>query len=246
MDNEMKETSVVNVCQSVVAAEMCCGCGLCAAVCPFDVLRMDFNPYGEYVPVEINSNCVSCSICLQACPFWNQDDNEDSLAKSAFGNSPGIQQRPETGYYLKSFVGHIKDDELRANRSSGGLATWLQKTYLEKDLADFVISVVPNDDPDQLFRFAMIETVDEIHRSARSVYYPVEMSDVITTLLNKQGRYVVTGLPCFLKGLRLAMRHHSVLDIISINNTRRSLTAQVYIAKDETPGGNCASRNKWP
>lgn len=203
----MKVSGCCNVCEVIVATDMCCGCGVCAAVCPSDVLRMEFNQYGEYVPVEVGGECISCSLCLEVCPFWNQDENEESLAESAFGGNAGIRYRPEIGYYLRSLVGHVSDEELRASRSSGGLATWLQQTYLEEGLADFIISVVPNDDPSQLFRFAVLETVEEIHHSARSAYYPVEMSNVLGGLLENRGRYVVTGLPCFLKGLRLAMRH---------------------------------------
>ena len=37
-----------------------------------------------------------------------------------------------------------------------------------------------------------------------------------------------------------------VLDIISINNMQKSLTAQVCSAKGETSVGNCVTHNKWP
>jgi coenzyme F420 hydrogenase subunit beta len=207
----MTRGSYQNVCEVIVPVDMCIGCGICAAICPVNVLEMRPNEYGEYVPVEVRPGCLPCPICLQACPFWRQDDNEDSLAEAAFGREPGIQHRIETGYYLKSFVGYAGDGEHRVSRSAGGLATWIQQAYLEDGLADFVIGVIPNDDPDRLFRFAVLDTVDKVRHSARSAYYPVEMSDVIAEVLMTPGRYVVTGLPCFLKGLRLALRHNAKL-----------------------------------
>jgi len=207
----MKPVIHQNVCEVIVPAEMCAGCGICAAICPVNVLEMRFNEYSELVPVEVQPGCLSCPLCLQTCPFWNQDDNEDSLAESAFGHEPGISHRSETGYYLKSFVGHVSDSTYRVTRSSGAVATWLQQTYLREGLADHVINVVPNNDPNQLFRFAVLNTLDDIRHSARSAYYPVEMSGVVAEVLKTPGRYVVTGLPCFLKGLRLAMCHSSKL-----------------------------------
>jgi coenzyme F420-reducing hydrogenase beta subunit len=207
----MKEVAYQSVCEVIVPADMCIGCGICAAICPVSVLEMRFNEYGEYVPVEVRPGCIPCPICLQGCPFWNQDDNEDSLAELAFGHERGVQHRFETGYYLKSFVGYVGDNAYRVSRSSGGLATWLQQTYLEEGLADFALSVVPNDDPNQLFRFAVLDTVDKVRYSARSAYYPVELSGVIEKVLKTPGRYIMTGLPCFIKGLRLAMRRNSKL-----------------------------------
>jgi coenzyme F420-reducing hydrogenase beta subunit len=108
-------------------------------------------------------------------------------------------------------VGYVNDSSYREKRSAGGLTTWLQRSFLEEGLADFVVSVVPNNDPDQLFRFAVLDSVDEVLRSARSAYYPVEMSGVVAEIIENPGRYVVTGLPCFLKGLRLAARHNAKL-----------------------------------
>jgi coenzyme F420-reducing hydrogenase beta subunit len=206
-----KKATYQSVLEVIVPADMCIGCGMCVPICPANVLEMRFNEYGEYIPVEVRPGCISCPICLQACPFGNQSDNEDSLAELAFGHVQGIQHCFETGYYLRSFVGYVSDEAYRVTRSSGGLATWLQQTYLKEGLSDFVISVVSNDDPGQLFRYAVLDTVDKVRHSAQSAYYPVQMSDVIAKVLNTPGRYVVAGLPCFLKGLRLAMRHNAKL-----------------------------------
>lgn len=207
----MKKATYQNVCGVIVAADVCIGCGICAAVCPVHVLEMRFNEYGEFVPVEARSGCLPCPICLQACPFWTQEDDENSLAESAFGGEPGIQHCIEIGYYLKSLVGHVSDPSYRLSRSSGGLATWLQQAYLEKGLADFAIGVIPNEDPNRLFRYAVLDSVEKVRLSAKSAYYPVEISDVIKHVLEFPGRYMVTGVPCFLKGLRLAMRHNPKL-----------------------------------
>jgi coenzyme F420-reducing hydrogenase beta subunit len=206
-----KNSLYKNVCEVIVPADMCIGCGICVPVCPVDVLEMQFNQFGELIPVEVREGCLPCPICLQACPFYNQKDNEDSLALAAFSSQTDIKHRPETGYYLKAFVGHVKDQEYRLNRSSGGLAAWLQESYLAQGLADYVISVVPNNDPEKRFRFAIFDSLEQVKQSAKSAYYPVDMSEVIAQVLHTPGSYVFTGLPCFIKGLKLTMRHNITL-----------------------------------
>jgi coenzyme F420-reducing hydrogenase beta subunit len=203
-----KKALYKNVCEVIVPADMCIGCGICVPVCPVDVLEMQFNQFGELIPVEVREGCLPCPICLQACPFYNQKDNEDSLALTTFGSQTDMKHRPETGYYLKAFVSHVEDQEIRLNRSSGGLATWLQESYLAQGLADYVINVVPNNDPEKSFRFAIFDSFEQVRQSAKSAYYPVEMSEVIAQVLHTPGSYVFTGLPCFIKGLKLAMRHN--------------------------------------
>lgn len=196
-----------NVCEVIVANDFCVGCGVCAGVCPARALTMQFNAHGEYIARETGTACLEkCDLCFRACPFWNQADNEDTLAQAAFGSVPNIHHRPETGYYLDAFVGYSNVDGHRANGASGGLATWFLETLLRQGIVDRVVCVVANDDPSKLFKFAVLDQVEGVRRASRSCYYPVELSGVIHEILTTEARYAIIGLPCFLKGLRLAMR----------------------------------------
>ncbi len=197
-----------NVCESIVPNDLCIGCGVCAGVCPAHVLTMRFNDFGAYIPVEESEGCLpKCDLCLRVCPFSDQEDNEDTLARAAFAQIPGIQHTPELGYYLDTYVGYSQVDGHRENGSSGGLATWFLETLLTRGIVDKVICVTSNPgNPQKLFRFAVLDSVEAVRNASRSCYYPVEMSEVIREILSQEGRYVITGLPCFLKGLRLAMR----------------------------------------
>lgn len=170
---------------------------------------MNFNEFGEYQPVEIKAGCLpKCDLCLRGCPFWNQEDNEDTLAKTAFSDQPEINHRNEIGYYLKSYVGYSNMDDHRKNGASGGMTTWLLETLLLEGFVDHAICVTHNPDPERLFKFSVLSIVKDIRGASRSCYYPVELSEVIDYVLQNEGRYAITGLPCFLKGLRLAMRHN--------------------------------------
>jgi coenzyme F420 hydrogenase subunit beta len=197
-----------NVCELVVPNDLCIGCGVCAGICPVNVLTMRFDEFGAYVPVEEEEGCLpKCDLCLRACPFTDQEDDEDTLAQVAFGQTAEIQHTPELGYYLDTYIGYSRVDGHRENGASGGLATWFLETLLTRDMVDKVICVTPYPgNPQRLFRFAVLDSVEAVRKASRSCYYPVEMSEVIRHVLSHDGRYAITGLPCFLKGLRLAMR----------------------------------------
>lgn len=191
-----------NVVNTIVANEFCIGCGICAGICPQNALVMKFNEYGEYNPYLENDCLERCELCLHVCPFHYNNENENVLGTSLYDNTEDIKHLSETGYYLDSFVGYSPD--FRQNSASGGMATWLLTTLLRENFVDYVITVNAHKDPDQLFQYTIFDDEKSILTSSGSVYYPVEMSQVIKTLLDKPGRYAIVGLPCFLKGLRLA------------------------------------------
>jgi len=193
----------------VVENDLCIGCGLCAALCPQNALAMQWNRYGEYNPVEISPCTTDCGLCLKVCPFTDSGENEDTIGKRLYGEIPGIQHLPETGYYLASHVGY--SEKHRLTSASGGIATWLLEALLLEGIVDHAICVAPTGDPDGLFSFQVFDTPEEVRTGAGSAYYPVEMSEVIRHVLGHPGRYVITGLPCFIKAIRLAQQRNKKL-----------------------------------
>lgn len=194
----------------VVDMEYCCGCGVCAGVCRQKALTMQFNRFGEYNPV-VTGECTDCELCTKCCPFFAGVPDEDSLASSLYKEVPIIKYRGETGYYLDTFVGHAPTEETRWNGASGGLLTQVLCHLLEAGTVDAVMAVRPNRDPEKLFTFTVAKTIDEVKACAKSAYYPTETSEVLQYIIENEGSYVITGLPCVCKALRLAQRHNKKL-----------------------------------
>lgn len=188
---------------NVVAEGLCIGCGTCAGVCPSNCLQMRSNQFGEYNPVE-TEGCTECGLCAKVCPFGTGNPNETAIAMELYGGVPGIGKRIECGHYLSSFVGYSAVDRQRVNGASGGLATWTLETLLRQGTVDRVICASPNPDPEKLFRYAVVDTPEQLRACAKSCYYPLEMSEVVQYAMANEGRYAVVGLPCFLKAIRLA------------------------------------------
>jgi coenzyme F420 hydrogenase subunit beta len=201
----MKSSVIIDI----VNKDLCIGCGICAALCPEGNLTLQWNQSGEYNPSEGVPCTVQCGVCLMVCPFADGNNNEDAIGKMLYGNIPGVCHQSETGYYLDCYVGFAP--ETRNRGSSGGMATWLLSTLLKKGIVDYVIVVLPHEDPDQLFKFAILSDPESVLDSSGSAYYPVELSGVIREILNKPGKYAIIGLPCFVKGIRLALEKNKKL-----------------------------------
>ncbi len=196
--------------KSVIGKEFCCGCGVCAGVCPTHALSMQWNEAGEYHPYIVNE-CTECGMCLHLCPFENTNPNEDEIGTKLFSQITNIQHKSETGYYLSSYVGAVTSDTKRLQSASGGLATWFLKELLMKNIADAVICVRKSIVPEKLYEFFIAETEDDIDTSSGSAYYPTEMSGVVREILETPKRYAVIGVPCFVKALRLAQSKNKKL-----------------------------------
>lgn len=200
------KTSVIT---EVVERDLCIGCGLCAVMCPNSHFEIKFNKYGEYNPVASDLCTSGCNLCLNVCPFANTDENEDSIGKNLYGEIPGIMHLPETGYYLDTYVGY--SEKHRQKSASGGIATWLLESLIIEGVVDHVICVAPTGNADKLFDFFVFSSIEDIRKGSGSAYYPVEMSRIIRYVIDHPGRYAITGLPCFIKAIRLAQKRNNKL-----------------------------------
>lgn len=188
----------------IVENDLCIGCGLCAALCPQGSLEMAWNQYGEYNPTEVTPCNTECGLCLKVCPFADHETNEDAIGKSLYGDVPEIGHHLETGYYLATYVGYA--DKHREKSASGGVVTWLLERLLSEGIIDHAVCVAPTDDPKRRFTFVVFDTPESVRAGAGSAYYPVEMSKAVKHILERPGRYAITGLPCFIKAIRLAQQ----------------------------------------
>ena len=91
--------------------EDCCGCELCAQVCPQSLIQMKADELGFLYPIiEDDTNCINCKKCIKVCPSKNKGRENNEVKESYSFSLPD-------------------DDDVRKS-ASGGLATALGRFFI--------------------------------------------------------------------------------------------------------------------
>lgn len=188
-------------------ATYCIGCGSCAYLDPaFQIIRNeDGCDQATLHDADVQQNDVS-----ECCPFATAI-NEDVIGKDLFAQQDGIHRDDHLGYWLQAYVGYVASDGWRSRGSSGGMVSWMAATMLEEGLIDAVIHVKDGPDPQHMYTYQVSHTIEELEQGAKSKYYPIEMSHVLSYVREHEGRYLFIGIPCFVKAVRLLCRKDEVL-----------------------------------
>ncbi|MEP1421073.1 MAG: Coenzyme F420 hydrogenase/dehydrogenase, beta subunit C-terminal domain [Erythrobacter sp.] len=207
MQNNQSSFTVLQ--NTVLGNGLCVGCGACSAISGGKI-EMRLNHLGQYEAVA-NDSDLSLPVA-SVCPFSSDSANEDEIAKQQFANEDS-QSSEHIGPYLKCFAGHVLEDDFRTLGSSGGVAKWVLHELKTNDLVDHVVQVgaVENNSQGLVYEYRIDSTLDAIKEGSKSAYQPVEMSSFLEFMRENPGRYVVTAIPCFAKGLRLLAMQDPVL-----------------------------------
>lgn len=187
----------------------CIGCGSCAFVDPAFYIAK--NADGCF---QANIKEASANSGLDAsgvCPFASAV-NENDIAQQLFAAQPGIKHDQYLGYFLNTCIGYVSEDGWRARGSSGGFISWMAATLLEEGLVDAIVHIKDGNDPEHMYEYAISHSIEELKSGAKSKYYPVEMSHVLSYMKNHNERYLFIGIPCFVKAIRLLCQHDAVLN----------------------------------
>lgn len=190
------------------SATYCVGCGTCAFLdSAFTIAKNSDGCYQAFMQGEVQD----LSKAEGACPFASST-NEDVIGQDLFGSQTGVQHDQYLGYYLSTYVGYVSADGWRSRGSSGGMVSWLASKMLEDGLVDAVIHVKDGPDPEHMYTYQVSHSVEELKTGAKSKYYPVEMSEVLSYVREHEGRYLFIGIPCFVKAVRLLRCQDPVLN----------------------------------
>ncbi len=195
-----------NVVREVVTKSLCCGCGVCAGVCPENAIEMRFNAHGEVVPA-LTGDCVECQFCLKVCPALEVGEPVSPDELSGFASA--IQEDPDVGRSIESYVGYSHRHRRKA--ASGGMATLTLEQLFVQDKIDAAVCVGPSEREDRLFDAVIVPTESRLLSCSSSRYYPVEFSSALSHILENEGRYAVVALPCAVTAIRKAQRAVPIL-----------------------------------
>lgn len=182
----------MNSVQQIKEQNICCGCGICAAVCPTKAIVMQISPSGKAEP-SVSEACVSCGNCLAVCPQNMQGKVVGTLEKASVENM-------DTASYVSCKLVRSKDEEILLNATSGGFVTTLVKTLLEKGEYDGAF-LVGEEHYGRLVQTRRIEVGEDLTRTQKSRYVQISHTEEVAYILaHRDERLLLVGTPCYLRG----------------------------------------------
>lgn len=191
--------------KDVVSNDYCIGCGACALVNP--EIKMSENKQGGYSPKYADN--IDTSLANKVCPFSDFSLNESALARDLFDDCKNFDDL--LGYYNGVYAGFVLEKEFRNSGSSGGLVSWLAAELLRLELIDCVVHVKETFEANNLFEYSVSSSEAEILSGAKTKYYPVHFDTAIKSILEKDQRVLVVGVPCFVKAIQSLCKHNKEL-----------------------------------
>lgn len=190
-----------NVSKAIIN-DLCTGCGVCKSACPAGAIRMMVSR-GRFIPGIDRDKCNNdkgCHRCLDVCPGVGIDLKRIAAEKYVDDKA---QEDRLIGRYLKCFVGHSTDYDIRYHCASGGMVSQFLIFLLEKGYIDGAVVTAFDNSNELMVRSYIARSRDEVLQSKGSKYAPVSLHDAARDIKNAEGsRFVIVGLPCHIHGFR--------------------------------------------
>jgi coenzyme F420-reducing hydrogenase beta subunit len=190
----------------LIRSDLCIGCGACTLTARDSAMRWDRDGFRK--PAGPFAARRSPDVAAR-CPMSPVAADEDSIAAERFAAASD----PHLGRALGSYIGHVTEEEWRAQGSSGGLTSWVAGELLRTGKVDAVAHVAPEQvtETGRFFGYRLSRNLAELQAGAQSRYYPVDLAVVLAEIAATPGRYAVIGVPCFIKAVHLARRADPLL-----------------------------------
>ncbi len=169
----------------IVPEEKCCGCGVCAAVCPHHAVSMELSAEGFWVPKIRADVCVDCRLCEKVC------------SQSAAEPAP-TEKLPQPLAY--SFIHH--DQAVLSKASSGGLGWALAQAGFARGWSAVGVRY---DLAKNLACHFKADTLADFTDSMNSKYLQSFTLDAFSQLFDGK-KYLIFGTPCQIDSLRRMIR----------------------------------------
>lgn len=188
-----------NTVKKTVHADLCCGCGICKAICPKECISWN-EKNGLYVPNINEQQCVNCGLCASVCPGLGHYYEAKETAEETV-----------TGPVLASYNAWSRDAELRHVSASGGVVSTIIRELLETGAYDGAFCLDSYDYRQQLK--TRLYTAEEVKNcwnqsnAPKSRYLPVSHENAVAYIKeNRNARLIFVSTSCAVRGLQAAVK----------------------------------------
>ena len=170
----------------------CYGCGLCATVCSRNIINIELNKDGFYVPqITDIDKCTECGLCLNVCSYSH---NETAIKVD------------ETK--IHSWASWSKNSQIQRECSSGGTGYEIAKQLIEQG---YKLCACRYNADKQRAEHYIATTAHDALQSMGSKYIQSYTVDGIKAI-NRKEKYVVTGTPCQIDSFRRYIQRFKIED----------------------------------
>lgn len=175
----------------------CCGCGVCAEICPKKCITMKLDEEGFYYPSVDAKKCVQCKLCQTVCP----------------GNS-GMKASGSTEAYAIL----NEDRKIRENSSSGGAFYSLASKVLEA--GGVVFGVAFTEDCHEV-KHICIENIEELEKIMGSKYVQTtpthNLYQSVREALKNDKLVLFSGTPCQVSACKRFLENEKTSKLITVD-----------------------------
>jgi glutamate synthase (NADPH/NADH) small chain len=171
---------------------LCCGCGLCVAICPVNAI--DYLEGSFVIDEDI---CINCGLCFSACPrsFFPKE-----LEKLEENHDPNIKFVKQFNYYRDLFTAQTTEPRIKSVAQDGGIVTTLLKTAFKQGYINGSFAVTIGDQPLKPLPI-LIESEEDLLKTAGTKYTNVPVLKIFHDAKDHE-KVAVVGTPCIMKALR--------------------------------------------
>jgi coenzyme F420 hydrogenase subunit beta len=238
--------------KEIVENDLCHRCGACSGICASSVIEPNSDQYPTWE--ERIDKCTDCGLCSRVCPGDSFSFPEHY--QKLFNKQADVSMKH--GNVIKAFLGYTADPKLRADSTSGGLATQIPLYLLKAGRIKGSFAVRAH--PERAWKSCafVARSAEELELGKYSKYPVCSMNHLFRELHRDPGPYLFTGIPCHIHGLRKmsalskaindkialtvglfchsALDHQAIYDMLAYYGIREDELAHVRYRSGKLPG----------
>lgn len=162
-----------------VDKKKCTGCGVCAYICPHNIIEMKKDKDKFIIPIVKKNLCVGCGLCDKVCPVNNKKN--ETRAKECY-------------------IAQLKDDTILKECASGGAFYGISEYVLNLGGTVFGVGYIENS-----LKYLKITEVNNLAILTKSKYFQCELNkrnymEIVEE--SKKKLILVSGTPCQISAIK--------------------------------------------